>query len=94
MRGIDTPVRRIRREIFCEVAKIAYDSENINNDIEAVPYKLISGDVAKHRESIYRERAIVSERVRLAMGMSLRPEDRPVHITCLLYTSPSPLYSS
>ena len=81
MRGIDTPVRRIRREIFCEVAKIAYDSENINNDIEAVPYKLISGDVAKHRESIYRERAIVSERVRLAMGMSLRPEDRPVHIT-------------
>ena len=30
---------------------------------------------------MYRARAVVSERVRLAMGMSLRPEDRPVHIT-------------
>ena len=81
MRGIDTPVRKIRREIFREVANVAYNSENINNDIEAIPYKLISGDEAQHRESIYRERAVVSERVRLAMGMSLRPEDKPVHIT-------------
>ena len=37
--------------------------------------------MAHHLESIYHERAVVSERVRLAMGMSLRPEDRPVHIT-------------
>ncbi len=81
MRGIETPVREIRREIFREVANVAYHSENINNDIEAIPYKLVTGDEAKHRESIYRERAVVSERVRLAMGMSLRPEDRPVHIT-------------
>ena len=27
MRGIDTPVRQIRREIFREVAKVAYESE-------------------------------------------------------------------
>lgn len=81
MRGIDTPVRKIRREIFREVANVAYNSDNINNDIEAIPYKLIAGDEAKHRDSIYRERAVVSERVRLAMGMSLRPEDKPVHIT-------------
>ena len=81
MRGINTPVRQIRREIFREVADVAYHSENINNDIEAIPYKLVTGDEAKHRESIYRERAVVSERVRLAMGMSLRPEDKPVHIT-------------
>ena len=81
MRGIDTPVRQIRREIFREVAKVAYESKNINNDIEAIPYKLVTGEESKHRESIYRERAVVSERVRLAMGMSLRPEDKPVHIT-------------
>ena len=48
MRGIDTPVRKIRREIFREVANVAYNSENINNDIEAIPYKLISGDEAQH----------------------------------------------
>ena len=34
-----------------------------------------------YRESIYRERAICSERVRLAMGLSLRPDDEPVHVT-------------
>ena len=35
----------------------------------------------RYRESIYRERAIAAEQVRLAMGMSLRPADKPVHIT-------------
>ncbi|MDE7086648.1 MAG: 4Fe-4S dicluster domain-containing protein, partial [Clostridia bacterium] len=34
-----------------------------------------------YRESIYRERQIAAERVRLAMGLSLRPANKPVHIT-------------
>ncbi|MBU9728911.1 MULTISPECIES: 4Fe-4S dicluster domain-containing protein [Diplocloster] len=81
MRGLETPVRKLRHQVFTEVAKVAYASENVNNDIEAIPYKITPGDVPLYRESIYRERAIASERVRLAMGMSLRPEDKPVHIT-------------
>ena len=83
MRGIDTALRNLRRNIFMEVAKVAYESdlENINNDIEAIPYKITPDDKPRYRESIYRERAIASERVRLAMGMSLRPENKPVHIT-------------
>lgn len=81
MRGITTPVTQYRHKVFTEVAKVAFKSENVNNDIEAIPYKLVTGEKARYRESIYRERAIVSERVRLAMGMSLRPEDKPVHIT-------------
>lgn len=83
MRGIDTALKRLRHDIFEEVARVAYESdiENINNDIEAIPYKITPDDKPKYRESIYRERAIASERVRLAMGMSLRPEDKPVHIT-------------
>ena len=87
MRGINTPVRKVRRLIFEEIAKIAFESENIHDDIEAIPYNIIVGDEATHRESIYRERAVVAERVRLAMGMSLRPEDRPVHITAGLQES-------
>ena len=81
MRGLDTPITRLRRQVFKEIAKVAYSSENINDDIEAIPYILSPGDSPHYRESIYRERAIASERVRLAMGMSLRPEDQPVHIT-------------
>lgn len=81
MRGIDTPVNQIRKQVFVEVAKVAYESDNVNNDIEAIPYKITPGDEPHYRESIYRERAIAAERVRLAMGMSLRPQDKPVHIT-------------
>lgn len=81
MRGLDTPVSKLRKQIFTEVAKVAYESEHVNNDIEAIPYRVTPGDAPRFRDSIYRERAIAAERVRLAMGMSLRPEDKPVHIT-------------
>lgn len=80
MRGIDTQVRKNRRRIFKEVASLAYHSENLKDDIEALPYKIVDYDESEY-QSIYRERAIVRERIRLAMGMSLRPENAPVHLT-------------
>ena len=39
MRGIDTQVRKIRRAIFREVANMAYNSKNLAEDMEALPYK-------------------------------------------------------
>lgn len=83
MRGLDTSVRKLRHEVFKEVAKIAYEtpSDKVNDAIEALPYTIVPTEEATYRESVYRERAVVAEMVRLAMGMSLRPEDRPVHIT-------------
>ena len=83
MRGLETSVVRLRHEVFKEVAKVAYESapEEINNDIEAIPYTITPTEVPQYRESIYRERAIAAERVRLAMGMSLRPSDKPVPLT-------------
>lgn len=80
MRGIDTQVRKNRRRIFKEVASLAYHSENLKDDIEALPYKIVDYDESEY-QSIYRERAIVRESIRLAMGMSLRPENAPVHLT-------------
>lgn len=80
MRGIDTQVRKNRRRIFKEVAELAYHSENLIDDVEALPYKIVDYDESEY-ESIYRERAIVRERIRLAMGLSLRPENRLVHLT-------------
>ena len=81
MRGIDTQVRKMRRRIFKEVANLAYTSENLKDDMEALPYKIIDYDESTYRENIYRERAIVRERLRLALGLSLRPENVPVHLT-------------
>ena len=82
MRNLDTPVREIRRKIFTEIAKIGFEStdETLIHDIEAIPYNIVE-ERAKYRDSIYRERAVASERVRLAMGLSLRPENRAVHLT-------------
>ncbi|MBE6685228.1 MAG: 4Fe-4S dicluster domain-containing protein [Ruminococcaceae bacterium] len=83
MRGINTALRGLRHAVFREVARVAYESEdeNIRGDIEAIPYIITPDEKPRYRESIYRERAIASERVRLAMGMSLRPENKPVHPT-------------
>ena len=82
MRNLDTPVKQIRRKIFTEIAKIGFEStdESMIHDIESIPYNIVE-ERAKYRESIYRERAVASERVRLAMGLSLRPENRSVHLT-------------
>ena len=40
MRGIETPIKTLRQKVFTEVAKVAFDSQNINDDIEAIPYKI------------------------------------------------------
>ena len=80
MRGIQTPVRNVRRRIFKEIAKFGYEQKNLQ-DLEDLPYEIVPGEVAKYRDSIYRERAIVGERLRLAMGMSLNPADKPTRIT-------------
>ncbi len=83
MRGIDTPVRQRRRRVFREVANLAYNSTNLKDDMEALPYKIVDYEEPLYWESVYRDRAIIRERIRLAMGMSLRPENRehPGHLT-------------
>lgn len=83
MRGIDTQVRKRRRRVFKEVANLAYTSQNLKDDCEALPYKIVDYDTTDYLDSVYRDRAIIREQIRLAMGMSLRPEnrDRPGHLT-------------
>ena len=82
MRGLDTTVRKLRRQVFEEVARLGFkaNAETLCDDMEAIPYKMVN-DESKYRESVYRARAVVRERLRLAMGLSLRPEDKPVHLT-------------
>ena len=46
-----------------------------------LPFKIIPGEEKSLRSSIFLERAIVSERIRLAMGFSLRPLDESVPAT-------------
>lgn len=81
MRGLDTQTNKIREQVLEEVARAAFKGGDVSHELEEIPYKITPSDVPLYRESIWRERAIASERVRLAMGLSLRPLDRPVHVT-------------
>ena len=58
MRGIDTPVRQVRRRVFREVADLAWHSRNLKDDMEALPYKIVDYEESEFWESVYRDRAI------------------------------------
>lgn len=73
MRVVEHVVRDIRRKVFTEIARLSYAWNGDYSAIEELPYRIIPGEVAKYRDSIFLERAIVSERLRLAMGLPLRP---------------------
>ena len=72
MRGIPSLITDIRKKVFTEVARMAYSGEGYAA-AEELPYIIVPGDQPLHRESVFLERAIASERVRLAMGLNLRP---------------------
>ena len=81
MRGIYTSVNDIRKHVFAEIARLSYDyKEGDLAKLAEIPYKIIPGEVSKYRESVFLERAIVEERLRLAMGLDARSaaEQAPV----------------
>ncbi|MGN1481689.1 4Fe-4S dicluster domain-containing protein [Porcipelethomonas sp.] len=72
MRNVYSSVTDIRRKVFTEVAKLAYEGGDYKEKIVNLPYKIVPGKVAVYRESIFLERAIVEERLRLAIGLPMR----------------------
>ncbi|SFQ20622.1 4Fe-4S binding domain-containing protein, partial [Oscillibacter sp. PC13] len=78
MRGVHSAVDDIRRTIFTEVARLAYEGGDYNN-IDTIHYKLTPTEVAKFRHDIFLERAIDQARFCLALGMDLQPAtERPL----------------
>ena len=43
LRGLQTPVRAIRRQVFTEVAKLGFkaNAETLVADMEAIPYEIV-----------------------------------------------------
>ena len=75
----------IRRNVFVEVAKLAYEGGDYSR-IEEIPYEMLNKKAkkngqAKYRESIFLERAIVAERIRLAIGLPVRSADEHTPIS-------------
>ena len=80
MRGVHSAVDDIRRNVFTEVARLAYEDGDLSR-VDEIPYKMIQGEVAKHRHDVFLERAIVQERLRLALGMNLQSAEEQMPIS-------------
>ena len=72
MRGIHSAVDDIRRNVFTEVARLAYEGGDYSR-IDLIPYKIVPGEESQYRSNVFLARAIVQERLRLACGLPLQP---------------------
>ncbi len=90
MRGIYTSVTDIRRKVFTEVARMAYEGGNYAEKIAKLPYKILPGEVATLREASSWSGPSSSERLRLAIGLPLRPIDEDTPIATASMPAPSP----
>lgn len=64
----ETQLKKLKHEVLTEVAKLAKDGNLTTESIEKIPYEIIKGDKAMYRCCVYKERAIVLERAKLAAG--------------------------
>ncbi|MBQ3125365.1 MAG: 4Fe-4S dicluster domain-containing protein [Clostridia bacterium] len=67
MRKFDTKVQYLKYKVLREVAKEAWNDTLLENILE-IPKTIVPGNTPTMRCCVYKERAILSERVRLAMG--------------------------
>lgn len=71
MRGLDSNKVEIRKMVFREVARFAYEG-GTKEDFEKIPYDLFPNEQGTIRSNVFLERAILGERLRTAMGMPYR----------------------
>lgn len=63
----DATILRIKHDVLCEVAKLAWAGE-LEEKRDELPYKMFPGPQAQFRCCIYKEREIIRQRIRLAEG--------------------------
>ncbi|MBR3764475.1 MAG: ferredoxin, partial [Clostridia bacterium] len=67
MRKFDTKVQYLKYKVLREVARRAWDGLTPEEVLE-IPKAIVPGKVPTMRCCVYKERAILGERVKLAMG--------------------------
>lgn len=67
MRKFDTKVQHLKYKVLREVAREAWDDSLLENILD-IPKKIVPGKVPTMRCCVYKERAILAKRVKLAMG--------------------------
>ena len=67
MRKFDTKVQYLKYKVLREVARQAWSDTLLDNVLD-IPRMIVPGKVPTMRCCVYKERAILAERVKLAMG--------------------------
>ena len=67
MRKFDTKVQHLKYKVLREVAHLAW-KDNLLQNVMDIPKTIVPGNEPTMRCCVYKERAILSERVKLAMG--------------------------
>lgn len=67
MRIFDTKVQHLKYKVLREVARLEWEGQLMDHVID-IPKTIVPGKIPTMRCCVYKERAIVSERVKLAMG--------------------------
>jgi [FeFe] hydrogenase (group B1/B3) len=67
MRKFDTKVQHLKYSVLREVARSAFQND-LHHAVYSITQKIVAGPKATMRCCIYKERAIVGERINLAMG--------------------------
>ena len=67
MRKFDTKVQHLKYKVLREVAREAWNDTLAENAID-IPKVIVPGKIPTMRCCVYKERAILAERVKLAMG--------------------------
>ena len=71
MRKFDTKIQYLNYKVLREVARFAWNDTLLENIIN-IPQIVVPGDTPTMRCCIYKDRAVVAERIRLAIGGSRR----------------------
>ncbi len=82
IRGIHTSINDIRKSVFTEVARLSYNYEEGDlSEMEKIPYRIVPGEISLYNDNVFLERAIVRERMRLAMGLNFRSASEHAPVT-------------
>lgn len=68
-------ITKIRRRVLIEVARLQWE-KRLLKDIDDLPEKLVQQHDQRYRCCEYKEKAIYAERIKLAMGLTLKAEYR------------------
>jgi len=64
----DNQLLKLKHEVLTRVAVLAKENKISKEEIEKIPYAMITGEIATYRDTVEHERDIVLERAKLAAG--------------------------